>query len=125
MITPTTYIKVITKARNRDNDGEGIWSTFILNIGTPPQPSRVLISTTSSETWVVGPEGCPQEYGSNCKENRGLLFNPDKSTSWTANRNFSLFLEENLGYEGTVNTLLISADQGCPNLGFIELIQLT
>ncbi|CAG8953789.1 hypothetical protein HYFRA_00006681 [Hymenoscyphus fraxineus] len=83
-----------------DSDNGGIWSTFILNIGSPPQPSRVIISTSSSETWVVGPQGCPQKYGSNCEENRGLLFHPERSTSWTANNNFSLFLEEKLGLEG-------------------------
>lgn len=50
----------------------------------------------------MGPEGCPQKYGSNCQEDRGLLFDPNKSSSWTANKNFSLFLEESLEYEGTV-----------------------
>ncbi|CAG8981147.1 hypothetical protein HYALB_00005862, partial [Hymenoscyphus albidus] len=83
-----------------DSDNGGIWSTFILNIGSPPQPSRVIISTSSSETWVVGPQGCPQKYGSNCDDNRGLLFHLENSTSWTANNNFSLFLEEKLGLEG-------------------------
>jgi hypothetical protein len=84
----------------RDNDGAGIWSTFIVDVGTPPQPGRVIISTAGDETWLVTAAGCPPSYPEGCAEIRGEQFNPDNSTSWTNISLYTLALEENLGYSG-------------------------
>ncbi|KAF4619039.1 hypothetical protein G7Y89_g14808 [Cudoniella acicularis] len=83
-----------------DSDGSGLWSTFVVDVGTPPQPARVLISTSNGETWVVGPEGCPAKYGDDCADSRGMTFQPDNSTTWTEIGLYELDLELNLGYTG-------------------------
>ena len=83
-----------------DSDGAGLWSTFIVDVGTPPQPSRVIISTAGDETWVVAPAGCPSNYGNNCPNNRGGEFWVGNSTSWTNIGLFELDLELNIGYTG-------------------------
>jgi len=87
---------------DRDNDGAGLWSTFIVKVGTPAQLARVIISTASDATWVVVGEGCPASYGSlpQCSNNRGGVFSVENSTSWESINNFELDLETNLGYNG-------------------------
>jgi hypothetical protein len=84
----------------RENDGTGYWSSFIVEIGTPPQSARVLISTASDETWTVINLGCPDSYGKDCTFNRGYIFDVENSTSWTNTSMFELDLEKNLGYNG-------------------------
>jgi hypothetical protein len=84
----------------RENDGSGYWSSFIVEVGTPAQSARVLISTASDETWVVINLGCPDNYGKNCAFNRGYIFDVDNSTSWTNISTFELDLELNLDYDG-------------------------
>ena len=37
---------------------DGTWSAISIRVGTPPQWVDVMVSTVSSETWVVGPYGC-------------------------------------------------------------------
>jgi len=37
---------------------DGSWSAISIRVGTPPQWVDVMVSTVSSETWVVGPYGC-------------------------------------------------------------------
>jgi hypothetical protein len=71
-----------------------------VEVGTPPQPGRVIISTATDETWVIIGLGCPSFYGSNCNSSRGGVFDPASSTSWTNISNFELDLEQNLGYTG-------------------------
>jgi hypothetical protein len=84
----------------RENDGTGYWSSFIVEVGTPAQSARVLISTASDETWVVINLGCPESYGQDCAFNRGYIFDVANSTSWTNTSTFELDLELNLGYNG-------------------------
>jgi hypothetical protein len=57
-----------------------------------------LISTSASETWAVGLEGCPEQYGPTCADKRGDMFQPNASTSWNTIGNYSLILEGDLGY---------------------------
>lgn len=38
---------------------DGSWSAISLRVGTPPQWVDVMVDTVSSETWLVGPGGCP------------------------------------------------------------------
>ncbi|TVY27669.1 Candidapepsin-8 [Lachnellula hyalina] len=83
-----------------DNDGAGLWSTFIVEVGTPAQSARVMISTAGNEVWVVVSQGCPDKYGSDCAKNRGGIFTIDNSTTWTNIGLFTLQLEMNLEYTG-------------------------
>lgn len=37
---------------------DGTWSAISLRVGTPPQWIDVMVSTVSSETWIVGTGAC-------------------------------------------------------------------
>ena len=92
------------------NDGK--WSTFIVQIGTPPQDFRVLPSTAGQETWVPNPEGCTPSDPSNCGYARGAqVFNNQQSTGFQTNESsswqslgvYDLNFETNLDYENNVS----------------------
>ena len=93
---------------SQDFDGpDGPWSSFALQVGTPPQTVKVLISTASDQTWVVLPQGCMSKDPSNCETSRGGVFSPDQSDTWlqndiSPNGTFSTGLESNLGYFSNV-----------------------
>ena len=61
---------------------DGPWSTFPIELGTPPQTVKVLISTTSSQTWAILPQGCVPSDPANCSTARGGFFQPNSSSSW-------------------------------------------
>jgi len=92
---------------SQDFDGnDGPWSSFTLQIGSPAQDVKVLISTASGQTLLVVPQGCTPSDPSSCNITRGGLFVPDQSSTWkqsnaTANGTFVLGLETNLGYTGS------------------------
>lgn len=94
----------IAVAASQNFDGnDGPWSSFVIQIGTPAQTVKVLISTACYQTWVVLPQGCTPTDPSNCESSRGEIFHPDQSGTWaknnlTANGTFSFGLESNLGY---------------------------
>lgn len=80
---------------------DGPWSSFQISIGTPPQTVKVLISTASSQTWAILPEGCAQSDQANCTISRGGAFEPTNSSSWnnntaTANALFPLLLDNSI-----------------------------
>ncbi|KAI0864070.1 aspartic peptidase domain-containing protein [Xylaria cubensis] len=82
---------------------DGPWSTFDLRIGSPEQHVRVTVSTASSQSLVVQSQyGCSASVFAtvpvNCTSSRGMLFNPNTSTSWDELGLFGLDLEKNLGY---------------------------
>ena len=91
---------------SQDFDGnDGPWSSFTLQIGTPPQDVKVFISTAGYQTLPVVPEGCTPTDPPGCDSLRGGVFIPSQSNTWvqnnkTANGTFTLALEENLGYTG-------------------------
>ncbi|CAK1360544.1 unnamed protein product [Cercospora beticola] len=69
------------------NDGN--WSTYQLNVGTPPQGFSVLPSTTSSEIWVPVPEGCNASIAG-CASSRGVQsFNGVQSSGFQFNESSS------------------------------------
>lgn len=75
---------------SQDFDGnDGPWSSFPLQIGTPPQQVKVLISTASSQTWVVVPDGCTDGDAANCSTSRGGFFRPSDSSTWKQNGNIA------------------------------------
>lgn len=76
---------------------DGLWSTFTLQIGTPEQYIRVLISTAGNQAWAILPEGCTNSYLPNCADLRGSTFNPNTSSTWILNNYYDLHIESNLG----------------------------
>jgi hypothetical protein len=85
---------------------DGSWSSFTVQIGTPPQNVKVFISTASNQIWVVDPSGCVSGDPTNCPKLRGGTYNYTASSTWipnTANittQIYALGLEEDLGYAG-------------------------
>lgn len=61
---------------------DGAWSPFLVKVGTPPTPLRLLASTEVPETWVVVSLGC-QGAASNCSDARGGIFDYDGSRTWS------------------------------------------
>jgi hypothetical protein len=88
--SPTPYVVPPT---NKFEGNDGSWSTFYINVGYPTgQNFRVLISTSSSLTWVIHPQGCTSNDPSTCPDLRGVEgyagakssgYNPDASTNET------------------------------------------
>lgn len=62
------------------NDGR--WSSFSIQVGTPPQVVRLLPSTSGNSIWTVLDLGCDESDGSDCPNSRGNLFNINASTTW-------------------------------------------
>lgn len=87
-------------------DGNGRpWSSFTVQVGTPPQYVKVLISTASYQTMVVVPEVCTLSDPRNYASSRRGEFVSSLSSTWRvnniiANGTFTLDLEGNLGYSG-------------------------
>jgi len=75
--------KRFTDIIREGNDGP--WSTFTLQIGTPPQNVKVLISTASTQTWAVATEGCGAGDITDCPELRGGQYNYTASSTWISN----------------------------------------
>ena len=96
----------ISIAPSQEFDGnDGPWSTFPIQIGTPPQTVKVLVSTASSQIWAVVPDGCVQSDPANCSISRGGLFQPNSSSTWNRNQDaagglFPINLEINLNDTG-------------------------
>ncbi|KAF2453424.1 aspartic peptidase domain-containing protein, partial [Lineolata rhizophorae] len=91
------------------DEWDGSWSTFLINVGTPPQEFRVIISTAGGEAWVPHPQGCTSSDPDDCPELRGVNpfdgaasagFQDDQSSTWDAIGLYSLDLEERLGFSG-------------------------
>ncbi|KAF4556473.1 Eukaryotic aspartyl protease-like protein 3 [Elsinoe fawcettii] len=61
---------------------DGAWSTFALQVGTPPQVVRILPSTSETSVWVVDERGCNASLPSQCPDQRGALFASNFSTTW-------------------------------------------
>lgn len=91
---------------SQDFDGnDGPWSSFYLEIGTPPQDVKVMISTAGYQTWVVLPQGCTASDPPDCPTSRGGQFQPSQSSTWTYNNasvngTFTFGLETGLDYSG-------------------------
>ena len=84
---------------------DGPWSSFYLQLGSPPQDIKVLISTAGYQTWAVLPQGCTTSDLPDCPTSRGGLFIPSQSSTWrynneSVNGTFTIGLETNLDYSG-------------------------
>lgn len=80
---------------------DGLWSTFIVRVGQPPQALNVLASTQIPETWIISPDGCVTDIdAANCTKARGGVFRSLESSTYDGKRVFSLEAEKNLGMKG-------------------------
>lgn len=69
-------------------------------MGTPAQDVRAFVSTLTSATWVIVPEGCIRTDPSNCGTRRGGLFSVNASSTWVANEFFGLIYDSWLNFTG-------------------------
>ncbi|KAK3068270.1 hypothetical protein LTR53_014299 [Teratosphaeriaceae sp. CCFEE 6253] len=92
---------------------DGLWNTFIVSAGTPPQSFRVLPSTAGQETWLPNPQGCTDANPNNpgyCGYLRGALpinganssgFHNNETSTWDLIGPYTLDAQEaELGYIG-------------------------
>jgi hypothetical protein len=112
-----SHLAVIDFLKGDGNDGQ--WSSFGLRVGIPAQNVRVLVSTNSQNTFVILPLGCSKEAINpvplQCAKDRGLLFNPVNSKTWSDQGMFGINgdgvgFEANLGYA-------LNASYGLDTLG--------
>ncbi|EPS36985.1 hypothetical protein H072_9435 [Dactylellina haptotyla CBS 200.50] len=93
---------------SQDWDGrDGPWSSFALQVGTPPQIVKALVGTGSNLQMVVLPEGCQAPEDSlTCPTLRGGEFFTNESSTWENNTRYStdsiyaLGVESRLGFDG-------------------------
>lgn len=105
------------------NDGN--WSSFAINVGTPPKTLFVLPSTSGRSTWVVLPQGCGAQDPGNCNTSRGEVFDPNLSSTWSRIGASDEYFELNFGPEAPLSPLLPpnlnysgAAEVGNDTLGF-------
>jgi hypothetical protein len=115
VIPPSQYCKWMRRRVAKSSplmqylgDGvDGLWSTFALRVGSPPQDVRGVVSTNSPQTLVVVPLGCTSNainpVPNDCANGRGGLFNPNSSSTWLEQGLFGINengvgFEANLGY---------------------------
>lgn len=60
---------------------------------------RVFASTAGYNTWAIIPSGCPEYYGSKCKDERGFLYNKNDSLTYLPVSIFNTEIERNLGLD--------------------------
>ncbi|KAH6675062.1 aspartic peptidase domain-containing protein [Halenospora varia] len=96
---------VIAPSQEWDGD-DGSWSSFPIQVGTPPQLLRVYVSTALHQTSVVLPQGCIATDPTDCANLRGGEFKLNESSTWvknTANLSTDIYpflVGEQLGYTG-------------------------
>lgn len=85
---------------------DGSWSTFSINVGSPGQDFRVLISTSGSAIFLPVPAGCSSADPANCASLRGVQpFNGAPGLGFQVNESstiglYTLDLEARLNYKG-------------------------
>ncbi|CAG8977976.1 hypothetical protein HYALB_00001857 [Hymenoscyphus albidus] len=78
---------------------DGSWSAISLRVGTPQQWVDVMVDTVSSETWLIGPGGCPRN-NSICIAARGEIYDLRTSSTWQDQGRFNLGVDARLGGKG-------------------------
>ncbi|KAL9130634.1 MAG: hypothetical protein Q9217_001248 [Psora testacea] len=99
IVVPPSEAYLVPSVYDRDGN-DGPWSTFSIHVGTPPQPTRVLVSTTVGETWVISDNqtqgGCLSGDPPTCPQSRGGLINVNASSTWQDQGIFALGVQLNL-----------------------------
>ncbi|GAB1743882.1 hypothetical protein NU219Hw_g933t1 [Hortaea werneckii] len=102
----TPFPLVIAPSWSFDGD-DGNWSSFLIEVGNPPQSFRVLPSTSVSEVWLPLPQGCQGIMSdvSDCGDRRGvnaingtasLGFQTNVSSTWESIGIYKLEAEQTL-----------------------------
>lgn len=106
----TLSAPVVIPPSQQFDGNDGSWSTFFVNVGTPGQDFRVLISTAASSTYIPLLGVCPKGQGvpSDCYDSRGILpfnsqqntgFQVDDSSTWDNYGMYNAALEQDLGLD--------------------------
>lgn len=84
----TTLPAPFAVAPTGEFDGsDGNWSTFKLDVGTPPQSFRVSVSSIGNAIWLPQAPGACDNQPSNCPDFRGIeLFNSGRSEGYNTNK---------------------------------------
>jgi hypothetical protein len=90
---------------------------------------RVFPSTAGYNTWVINADGCPEEYGTSCKDERGFLYNQNDSLTYDPVSIFDTQIETNLGlntrgYAGYETLELGWNGAGGPSLEHMPIFQI-
>ncbi|KAI7257479.1 acid protease [Hortaea werneckii] len=102
----TPFPLVLAPSWSFDGD-DGNWSSFLIEVGNPPQSFRVLPSTGVSEIWLPLPQGCQGRMSdiSDCGDRRGvnaingtasLGFQTNISSTWESIGIYKLEAEQTL-----------------------------
>ncbi|TKA73050.1 hypothetical protein B0A55_08129 [Friedmanniomyces simplex] len=105
----------------RFDGDDGSWSTFAIEVGSPPQAFRVLPATVGEEIWVPVVEGCDGQLTnvSNCGDLRGANafqgrlsrgFQYNESTTWNELPGDPYVLSDGQNLTGNGNTGLYGLD---------------
>ncbi|KAF1974313.1 acid protease [Bimuria novae-zelandiae CBS 107.79] len=80
---------------------DGPWSSFRIQVGTPPQQVRVLPAHDQSSTWLVLGQACGND-AQGCGNERGRLYSYDNSSTWQETGFYDLepWLERQVGQDG-------------------------
>lgn len=101
---------------NWSRDGnDGPWSSFPIQVGTPSQDVKVLISTAGTQTWVVAPEGCTNTDPTNCATLRGGEYLLNQSSTYVPNLTNTSSNIYNLSFESSLG------DAGFGRYGFDDI----
>jgi hypothetical protein len=113
---PIPYIVAPTN----DFDGDdGSWSTFAVEVGTPPQSFRVLPATFGQEALLPVPDGCAQFTFKGCGDMRGANavdggpssgFQMNESSTWVYAPRDPYVLSDATNLFGTKNTGMYGSD---------------
>ena len=78
------------KASDFWDGNDGLWNSFIVQVGTPPQDFRVLPSILEQAAWIPHPQGCTPDDPIDCPYDRGVLpFQGNNNTGFQANESSS------------------------------------
>lgn len=116
----------ISNARFRDGN-DGPWSSFVFQIGSPPQAIRLLPSTSTSAVLAMIPQTCSNQVPGSCSKARGTFLNISASSTWEKLGAFNIanYAGQFLGYGGGAEYGLDNITLGWPGGGGIGLTDQT
>ena len=80
---------------------DGTWSSFNIQIGTPPQDVSTFLSWSCYQTWAVISQGCGHAGNySACATTRGGIFNEGASSTFEKKGTYDLYVGRPLGLYG-------------------------